>query len=223
MVSWTHTVLRALFAKKDWPQVFRELNELQYHELVDGGRRVRYTDAHSIVQRHVFNQSRTDAWLDLGYTAFESCFGSEYLLSVLYANMFALRLVERRVLRFDVFPRSAACWHDARPTRGRLRAYWQHDVVLSSGAGALAFEDAQNDFVGSEMTRFTASDAALKLNRPMAGTVLLGSSARMLQYMSWYPDSYYSFLRVAVASDGRRRRRLAAARRAPRGLQRLQV
>ncbi|GLE09410.1 hypothetical protein PINS_up021019 [Pythium insidiosum] len=36
----------------------------------------------------------------------------------------------------------------------------------------------------------------------MAGTVLLGSSARMLQYMSWYPDSYYSFLRVAVASDG---------------------
>ncbi|KAJ0395281.1 hypothetical protein ATCC90586_009633 [Pythium insidiosum] len=202
MITWTHQILRALFSKKDWPQVYKELNELQYHDVLDGGKVIRYSEAnaHSIVTRHVFNDSRIGAWLDLGYTKFESCFGSEHLIAVLYANYFSLQLVEQRVLRYSGFKATARLV----PALDYLDnvvadAFWRHDVVLSSGAGALAFEDQQNNFVGSEMTRFTASVAALKLNRPMTGPMLMGSSYRMLQYMSWYPDSYYSFLRASVA------------------------
>ncbi|GLE09411.1 hypothetical protein PINS_up021020, partial [Pythium insidiosum] len=49
MVSWTTTCAARALRQEGLATVFRELNELQYHELVDGGRRVRYTDAHSIV------------------------------------------------------------------------------------------------------------------------------------------------------------------------------
>ncbi|GLE06468.1 hypothetical protein PINS_up015715 [Pythium insidiosum] len=201
-ITWTHNAMRSLFAAKNWAQVFADTNDMKNHQLEQNDTRLLYTNGYTIIDHHVFNQTKTGEWLDLGYRKFESCFGSEYLLASYYANYFALDAIQDALLDADIY---AATRLLNKTTARHFDAAWdsifRHDVLLTSGAGAVDFRDSQQLFLRSEMTRATVSQWALKPDRPMSGPMQMGSSLRMMNYMSWYRNSYYSFLNSSVVGD----------------------
>ncbi|KAJ0391793.1 hypothetical protein P43SY_011322 [Pythium insidiosum] len=205
-VTWTHNTMRALFTKKDWSAAVAETTQVQLLSVLEDGHRIRYDSSNifdnSIVSSEFVRSKRLTDWLDLGYRRFESCFGSEFLLSGFFANYFALRLIEDIVVANRLYGTSTA--FTALPVHNFSSAWsdiFSHDVHLTSGAGALKFQDERRTYLGSEMTRFTEATAALKKDRPMVGSILMGSSFRMLLFMKWYPNSYYSFLQVEERGD----------------------
>ncbi|KAJ0399887.1 hypothetical protein ATCC90586_006502 [Pythium insidiosum] len=201
-VSWTHNTMRSLFAAQNWEQVFNDVNEMKNHKLENDDSRLLFKNGHTIIDHHLYNQTKTGEWLDLGYRKFESCFGSEYLLASFYANYFALHAIQDAVLAAKLYSASRLL---NRTSAAHFRAAWEsifrHDVLVTSGAGAVGLEDFQQNFLRTEMTRLTASQWALKPDRPMSGSMQMGSSLRMMNYMAWYRNSYYSFLNSTVTGD----------------------
>ncbi|GLD99299.1 hypothetical protein PINS_up008017 [Pythium insidiosum] len=230
-VSWTHAAMRALFTKRDWAAALDDTAHFRFLSVAEDERRIRYDRGTSFegsfVDGDLAYARRLTEWLDLGFRRFESCFSSEFLLSGYFANYFAMRTVHDVVAAHGLYG-AASLPPAALPVYNFSDAWrdiFDHDVHLTSGAGALHFEDEHRTFVGAEMTRFTTAAAVFKLDRPTFGPVLMGSPFRMLLYMKWYPNSYYSFLRVAPSDDDSQTlgERLAPDRRLPRRLQRLQV
>ncbi|KAJ0412632.1 hypothetical protein ATCC90586_006999 [Pythium insidiosum] len=206
-VSWTHSMMRDVFTKRDWAAVLEANAHFRLLSVADDGQRIRYERGSSFEGSFVYGDlaygKRLSEWLDLGYRRFESCFSSEYLLSGFFANYFAVRLIHEVLVSENLYG-AASLPPTALPIYNFSGAWgdiFAHDVHITSGAGALQFEDVQRTFVGAEMTRFTTSAAAFKLDRPMFGPVLMGSPFRMLLYMKWYPNSYYSYLNVETSGD----------------------
>ncbi|GLE02866.1 hypothetical protein PINS_up011730 [Pythium insidiosum] len=206
-VTWTHNTMRALFTKKEWSAAVAETTQIRLLSVLEDGERIRYDSSNifdnSIVASELVHSKQLTDWLDLGYRRFESCFGSEFLLSGFFANYFALRLIEDVVTAHALYGAASSAtsalpvynfssaWHDI----------FSHDVHLTTGAGALVFEDVRRTYLGTEMTRFTQATAAFKPDRPMLGPILMGNSFRMLLYMKWYFNSFYSFLQVEKQHD----------------------
>ncbi|DBA00929.1 TPA: hypothetical protein N0F65_006129 [Lagenidium giganteum] len=133
---------------------------------------------------------------------FESCIGTEAVLARYYANIFAIRTIQDAARAYNVYNATAGAFVGPLYSfKKEWEQIFDNNVLLTTGAGAISFENYNQQFVTTTMTRNTTSVASLKLDRPMSGIMLMGNSLRNLEYLSRYPNSYYGYSNVSVEGD----------------------
>ncbi|DAZ94400.1 TPA: LOW QUALITY PROTEIN: hypothetical protein N0F65_003264 [Lagenidium giganteum] len=89
--------------------------------------------------------------IDDGVTVFESCFGSEIILSRYFIVVFAGSMIQKAVTHYQQYNPVDAVHVTADISRV-LDAILRHDLLVTSGAGFEAYERDEKDFVGAMMT-----------------------------------------------------------------------
>ncbi|DBA03870.1 TPA: hypothetical protein N0F65_004560 [Lagenidium giganteum] len=126
-------------------------------------------------------------------TVLESCFGSEILLARYYINIFAGQIIQQALTANNQYDPVDAVNITA-DFSSVLEDILRYDMHLTSGAGHQQFMDEQKKFAGNLMTQHTVSIMNYKRDRPMTGAMLMGSSPRNMDYLQYYPNSYYSYV-----------------------------
>ncbi|DBA01609.1 TPA: hypothetical protein N0F65_011365 [Lagenidium giganteum] len=206
-VTMAHLGMRSLFATGNWHSAFTTSGGIsEYMRTVDG------TNESSVLN---YTGESIESWrnkpgvaptmedhLAQNRTIFESCFGSEVILARFYAVVFAVRVIE------DALNQRKLYGFGDHSELGVSHAYddvhdeiFRHNITITSSAGHQAFEDTPRTFLGSMMTRSTVSRWHVKRDRPMSGAMLMGNSLRHLDYITYYPNSYYGYESSFVDAD----------------------
>ncbi|DBA04640.1 TPA: hypothetical protein N0F65_012223 [Lagenidium giganteum] len=194
-VTNIHTAMRKLFATHKWSDGYNQIYPWRSEHTRDPGRL--YHNSWAIAGTYI------DSWeqyLFAGFQRVESCFGSEFIMSYYYSSVFACRIIQSTLMNLGLYDASDLVQipYDFENVRQQMFA---HDVYITSAAGSRLFAETVESVQSAVLTSNVSSFAAWKHDRPMEGPTLMGNSMRMLQYMHWYPNSYYSYLNVSVAND----------------------
>ncbi|DAZ93110.1 TPA: hypothetical protein N0F65_006862 [Lagenidium giganteum] len=213
LVTIVDRMMRTLFLKKDWVTTFQTYDDnvmiWRQAQLVDGGL-VLLLDSVDALQFFGYAVTFGNPWddkdlfghLDAGVTVIESCFGSEMILSQYYTSVFAEWMIQNALMLNGVYNPVDAV-NITTNISHVLDDILSHDLLITSTVGHQQYIDDKKDFVGSTLTRRTMSVTNVKRDRPMSGTMLMGSSPRNLEYLHWYPNSYYSYLKTWVDDNNK--------------------
>ncbi|RHY05891.1 hypothetical protein DYB36_004723 [Aphanomyces astaci] len=189
LVEYFHYYMRLVFAKQNWAAVVASKNlDMGYIQVDDEGNVVEVP----VIFNLATQSSRAIA---LNSSKIWNCLATEALLGEAYLANYTLGLIQSVLIEQNLYNATTLVTKSQIVTE-RALVVLRGSIRITSGAGYAGSRDTIKLLGNTIMTHTSVSSINLKRDRPMTGSQLMGSSMRNIMYMGYYPNSYYSVLKI---------------------------
>lgn len=189
------STMTALFSTKSWKKT---LESVQFVTNVDAALNNAFSSVYGADGRPLVAEKYTATFslpTSLMQTKnLESCAISEVIGARFYTKAFVVQLIQSALVKYDLYNPEEALMQPPNQTEVIVSSILNFDLVLTSGARYAPLSDTGSKrFVGVTLATVDTASMHLKLDKKLNGEQVFGSSIRMLEYMTYYPE-YYSYL-----------------------------
>lgn len=207
VIDFFQQTMDAVFATQDWSYA---LQDLSYNESVEVALESGMLSAYKNGTPYLLD---TDALLlgiqvgDMQTSQLASCVTSELTIAQFYTRSYVLHLIRESLVSYGLYDASAHSPILLPPaTIGILDPVFAFNISITSSAHHSSIKQQRTSlFQRAQVATLSTETARLKLDHKFNSAIQVhGSSIRMLQYMSFFPEllSVYESEYVAASADG---------------------